>query len=261
MRELYGSVGLIAALAQLVYLGAAFVLSTHLLARGRRTGDLAPLLLGVHLLFAMGFGYLLCALGMGTARFSPNASPALVTALLGTGYAATVLGLVTALIFQWRVFWPGERWPLWLIAGFAAAMVVGWAGAALAGAFASGGFESRWVWLLYTGMLGTNLWVGIEPLVYHRKLLKRVPLGLAEPLVADRFLLWGLGSLARAALVLMGPLSDGLGIAGQSHATLSAAVLVLSSALGLGTSVAYWLTFNPTAAYSRWVERRYRVAR
>ena len=32
-----------------------------------------------------------------------------------------------------------------------------------------------------------------------------------------------------------------------------------ASLLGLATSLAYWLTFNPTAAYSRWVERRYRA--
>jgi predicted membrane chloride channel (bestrophin family) len=35
--------------------------------------------------------------------------------------------------------------------------------------------------------------------------------------------------------------------------------LVTASLLGLATSVAYWLTFNPTAAYARWVERRYRA--
>jgi len=27
---------------------------------------------------------------------------------------------------------------------------------------------------------------------------------------------------------------------------------VVASLLGLATSVAYWLTFNPTAAYARW---------
>jgi hypothetical protein len=261
MLELYGSVGVVAGLAQAVYLAAAFVLAAHLLGRARRSRDLAPLLLGVNLLLAMGFGYLLCSAGMAAAILTKEAPPRLVAGLLGSGYAATILGLLAALIFQWRVFWPGERWPLALVAGFFAAMVVGWLGYAASGALATGRYQGGWVWLLYAGMLGTNLWVGVEPLLYHRKLRKRVPLGLAEPLVADRFLLWGLGSLARAAMILMGPLSvlalDRLGA--DARLSYSAVTLVAASLLGLATSVAYWLTFNPTAAYARWVERRYRA--
>jgi hypothetical protein len=261
MLAVYGSVGVVAGLAQAVYLGAAFVLATHLLGRARRRRDLAPFLLGLHLLLAMGFGYLLCSAGMATAFLSPQGSPRLVAGLLGSGYAATILGLGAALVFQWRVFRPSERWPLALAAGFVAAMGVGWLGYAASGALATGRYQGGWVWLLYAGMLATNLWVGIEPLVYHAKLRKRVPLGLAEPLVADRFLLWGLGSLARAAMILLGPISelvlDRLGA--DARLSYSSLALVMASLLGLATSVAYWLTFNPTAAYARWVERRYRA--
>lgn len=261
MLALYGSVGVVAGLAQAVYLGAAFVLAVHLLGRAQRRRDLAPFLLGVNLLFAMGFGYLLCSAGMATAMLSAEPSPRLVAGLLGCGYAATILGLCAALAFQWRVFWPGERWPLWLMGLFCAAMVVGWAGYAQSGVLATGRYEGAFVWLLYAGMLATNLWVGIEPLVYHAKLRKRVRLGLAEPLVADRFLLWGLGSLARAAMLLLGPLAElALSRLGaEARLSFSSLTLVLASLLGLATSVAYWLTFNPTAAYSRWVERRYRA--
>ena len=263
MLAVYGSVGLVAGLAQCVYLGVAFVLATHLLGRARRRRDLAPFLLGVNLLGAMGFGYLLCAAGMAAALLSGDASPRLVAGLLGTGYSATIVGLVAALLFQWRVFWPGARWPLALMALFLAAMLAGLAGYAASGALATGRYSGGWVWLLYAAMLAANLWVGIEPLVYHAKLRKRIPLGLAEPLVADRFLLWGLGSLARAALIVVGPLAelalDRLGP--EARASFSSVVLVLAALLGLATSVAYWLTFNPTGTYVRWVERRYRRAR
>jgi hypothetical protein len=261
MLALYGSVGVVAGLAQAVYLGAAFVLAAHLLGRARRRRDLAPFLLGVNLLFAMGFGYLLCSAGMATAMLSASPSPRLVATLLGCGYAATILGLCAALAFQWRVFWPGARWPLWLMGLFFAAMAVGWAGYARSGVLATGRYEGGSVWLLYAGMLATNLWVGIEPLVYHAKLRKRVRLGLAEPLVADRFLLWGLGSLARAAMLLLGPLAELVlsRLGPEARLSFSSLTLVLASLLGLAASVAYWLTFNPTAAYSRWVERRYRA--
>jgi hypothetical protein len=261
MLALYGSVGVVAGLAQAVYLCAAFVLAAHLLGRARRHRDLAPFLLGVNLLFAMGFGYLLCSAGMATALLSAEPSPQLVAWLLGCGYAATILGLCAALVFQWRVFWPGERWPLGLMGVFFVAMVAGLAGYARSGVLATGRYEGAWVWLLYAGVLATNLWVGIEPLVYYAKLRKRVPLGLAEPLVADRFLLWGLGSLARAAMALLGPLAELVlsQLGAEARLSFSSVTLVLASLLGLATSVAYWLTFNPTGAYTRWVERRYRA--
>jgi hypothetical protein len=79
--------------------------------------------------------------------------------------------------------------------------------------------------------------------------------------VADRFLLWGLGSLARAVMVVMGPAAV-LALAlldADVRISFSAATLMVASTMGLAASVAYWLTFNPTAAYERWVERRYRT--
>jgi hypothetical protein len=263
MLELYGSLGIVAGLGQVVYLGAAFVLSWHLLARARRSRDVAPLLLGIQLLFAMGFGYLLCAAGMALAMLSSTKSPALVSSLLAAGHGCTIVGLSAALLFERRVFWPEARWPLALMASFVAAMALGWLGATTSGAFENGSYASGWVRLLTAGMLATNLWVGIEPLVYHRKLAKRIPLGLAEPLVADRFLLWGLGSLARAALLLMGPAAEAVlaGLGAEARNNVSAVSLAVASSLGLATSVAYWLTFNPTPAYVRWVERRYRRVR
>ena len=261
MLELYGSVGIVAGMGQVIYLGAAFVLAWHLLARARRSRDPAPLLLGIQLLFAMGFGYLLCAAGMALAMLTKTTAPALVSLLLAAGHGATTIGLCAALVFERRVFWPDARWPAAAMLGLMATMGVGWLGATTSGDFSTGSYASGWVQLLTAGMLGTNLWVGVEPLLYHRKLARRVPLGLAEPLVADRFLLWGLGSLARAALILLGPAAEALlaVLGGEARNTFTSVTLVVASSLGLATSVAYWLTFNPTPAYARWVERRYRV--
>jgi hypothetical protein len=136
---------------------------------------------------------------------------------------------------------------------------VGWVGYAVTGALATGSYAGFWAWLLVAGMVATNFWVGIQPLLYYGKLRKRIPLGLAEPLVADRFLLWGLGSLARAAMIFLGPVSELAlkQLAAESQLSYAAVVLVVASLLGLATSVAYWLTFNPTHTYTRWVERRY----
>jgi hypothetical protein len=260
MLALYGSVGVVAGLAQAVYLVAAFVLAAHLLGRVRRQWDLAPFLLGLNLLFAMGFGYLLCSVGMAAAMLVERSSPSLVAGLLGAGYSATIVGLAAAAVFQWRVFWPDRRWPLAVVLGLVGAMALGCVGYAVSGGLATGSYTGFWAWLLVTGMVATNLWVGIQPLLYYRKLQKRIPLGLAEPIVADRFLLWGFGSLARAAMIFLGPVSELAlqRLGAESQLSYAAVILVVASLLGLATSVAYWLTFNPTRAYTRWVERRYR---
>ena len=71
-----------------------------------------------------------------------------------------------------------------------------------------------------------------------------------------------IGSLARAAMLALGPLSVPVldRLEGDARLVFSALTLMAASGLGLATSVAYWLTFNPTAGYARWVERRYRPA-
>jgi hypothetical protein len=141
-------------------------------------------------------------------------------------------------------------------------MTAGWVGAAASGAFAGALYRNAWFVLLNAAMLAINLWVGLEPLAYHVKLRRRVALGLAEPLVADRFLLWGVGSLARAALIVLGAVSGLVlpGVAAGAREAFTAATLLLASLLGVLTAGTYWLTFNPTPAYVRWVERRYRRA-
>ncbi len=259
MLEVYGSLGIVAGIAQAIYLAAAFFLSGHLLIRAHRSRELPQLLLGLHLLLAMGFGYLLCSAGVAIAELSEAPRGELVAPLIGAGYAATIFGLMAALVFNHRVFRPDRHWPLVLVFLASSAMWLGWAGYGLSGGFATARFEGIWLWLMLGGMLATNGWVGIEPLLYHAQLRKRIRLGLAEPLVADRFLLWGSGSLARAAMILLGPFGALLleTVGPQAQASVAAGVLCGASVLGLFTSVAYWLTFCPTQRYQDWVARRY----
>ena len=54
----------------------------------------------------------------------------------------------------------------------------------------------------------------------------------------------------------VGIVADATQIDVEASLSFSALALVVASALGLFTSGAYWLTFHPTAAYARWMERR-----
>src|SRR5262249_29958908 len=93
---------------------------------------------------------------------------------------------------------------------------------------------------------------------YYAQLRRRVLLGLSEPVVADRMLLWGIGSVARAGLVLVGPVS------GRYLATLpeagrissGAVALVSSSPLGVVPAGRYLPARPRPRGYLRWVEQR-----
>lgn len=258
MLEAYGSIGVIAGIAQILYLSAAFLLAGHLLLRAWRSRELPELLLGLHLLLAMGAGYLLISMGIVATHYA-GASREMVAWLIGAGYFATILGLIATLIFNYRVFRPGSRRALVFIGLAIAAMGLGWAGYGLSEELGRARFEGTWLWIMMGGILAANLWVALEPLSYRRRLLRRLKLGLAEPLVVDRFLLWGCGSLARTAMVVVGAIASLAEqyILAKPSLVLTMGVFVFASACGLFTAVAYWLTFFPTHTYSRWVTRRY----
>jgi len=259
MLAVYGSVGIIAGIAQILYLATAFLLAGHLLLRARRTRELPQLLLGLHLLLAMGVGYLLVSMGIYAVRYGDTSSQSMVALLIGAGYLATILGLIATLIFNYRVFRPESRRALALVWLAIATMGGGWVGYGLSGGFGGARFEGAGLWIMMGGILAANLWVALEPLAYRRQMLKRLQLGLTEPLVVDRFLLWGCGSLARTAMVVVGGTNSFLEQQMGTTTPLiqSVVVMVFASACGLFTAVTFWLTFFPTQRYVRSVTRRY----
>ncbi|MCP5056291.1 MAG: hypothetical protein GY937_06135 [bacterium] len=80
---------------------------------------------------------------------------------------------------------------------------------------------------------------------------KRVALGLAEPLVANRFLLWAIASLCTVASVWTVNAPVFLGYEPGSAGEISARSIsmLVTSAFGIATICAYWLTFFPPAWY------------
>ena len=257
--EAYGSMGILSGLVQVVYLGTAFWLGTRLVLRARRSRELPELLLGLHLLLALGLGYVLVSAGVVVAELSDDPPRHVIAPLLALGYAITIAGLTATLLFTRQVFHPDGRLGWALALGAAAAMGSGWLAYGASGGFSQGTFESLEARLLMGSMVLANGWVAVEPLRYYRRMRRRVRLGLAEPIVTDRFLLWGLGSLARVLMVLLGPISEHAlrNSTGDWHAAIPGVTLAAASILGLGTSLCFWNTFEPSAPYRRWVAARY----
>ena len=120
MVEIYGSTGIIAGIAQAVFLLTAFGLGGLLLSRSRRTGDTHQQLLGWHLILAMGIGYLLLSVAFASFELGFGLDPLLVSWLVGLGNAGTILGLYATLIFTRNVFRPDDRVAksaVWILSG------------------------------------------------------------------------------------------------------------------------------------------------
>ena len=81
---------------------------------------------------------------------------------------------------------------------------------------------------------------------------RRVALEMADPVVADRFLLWGLGGACASVIVLSG---SAVILVGPSHWLADASMLCIG-VLGTLASGLYALAFFPPESYRSWVRRR-----
>jgi hypothetical protein len=243
-----------AGMGGLVWVGflAFFVVSltvgVRLLLLWRRTRALPELLIGTGVLGIgpVGFGF-----AMGGSLLAPRA-PGLAALLLGTASLAASLGVVAKCTFNWRVYHPEDAWAG--AVAYAAAAVLG----VCFGVKLWQGFETAFLpdpayFVRAFVQIGALLWGAGEALRYHALMRRRVRLGIADPVVANRFLLWGVGAGAAGVGSLVGTVAQL-----ATGATVSEAgwVTASSSLHGLVAAVALWLAFLPPEAWRRFVLAR-----
>lgn len=231
----------------LAFFVVALVVGVRLVALARRTRQLPELLIGVGVLGIgpVGFG------GILAATLAEPGSPGLARVLGGAAAIAVASGVAAKYVFNWRIYRAESRLA-------AMACGAGIAGVALAVALegVATGFSPRawrgagWHVLRSAFQIGCLLWGASEALVYWGKMRRRVRLGLADPLLANRFLLWGIGAGAAgvgSAIGVVAQLVTGRPPLDQAWVTMS------SSLHGLVSASALWLAFVPPQAYRRWV--------
>jgi hypothetical protein len=119
-------------------------------------------------------------------------------------------------------------------------------------------------WLGWAGRTLPMLWVSIESFRYYLLLRRRLRLGLADPVLANRFLLWAIWAAAvflnlsaDPAARLAYAISAGMG-GGELSAEIAAPIVLVTisvtMALGAVSAVTLFLTFFATESYRRWVE-------
>jgi len=247
---------LLGAVSLLLFCGVAWVLAVRLLGLARRTRQTPEAALAISYLLIAGLGYPLCAASVEVGR-SVGPGPALV--LLAAGSTLSSLGLVAMFVFTWKAFRSNSRWALGAcslailaitVNGFQKVQMLHAAPSfeAVAQSVASHPLSVQLVLLSALAFA----WPAWESLRYYGLLRRRLSLGLAEPLVANRFLLWG---VACSSSVLASLLNAAIAASGQNILEHTP-VLVASSLAGVLNSVLLILAFLPPPSYARFIEGR-----
>jgi hypothetical protein len=241
----------LACVTAFVLMGSAVGVRMLLLAR--RTGGTPERLMGLGFVLVCAVGYPMSfASGFGRGSVAEMRLPIWVVATL-----ITQAGIGSIWLFTAEVFRPGVTWARLLTAAGIGALAVSFAGSVYAFATAppeAGSIAVARPWLLVgmVGYAGSFFWSAIEGLRHHRMAVRRLALGLADPVVANRFLLWALYGLMASGICV----ASSIGTFLELDPTASPAILLPMGVLGAGASAAMYLAFAPPAWYLARVRAR-----
>jgi hypothetical protein len=227
---------------------ALMVLGVRLLRIAARNRSAPELLMGFYLLLSPPS----TSLVMRIDRFPPEYH----RLLENLGYPGLAIASLCLCAFAWRVFRPDSRWAEAAVALFGAVFLwmllqVTTGAASMKDQAAS--LAARVVMLL------TYVWVFVECVLQYRMLVRRMRLGLADPVVVNRFLLFAIWSgvlgVLPGIILMVAFLVDAGEV--QPSGGLFSAVMRITGILIYGT---IWLSFLPPKSYTRWLQRRNALA-
>jgi hypothetical protein len=239
----------LAGLCLLLFVAVASGVGLRVLLLARRSRGVPELLMGCGMLSIAALGYPLTIV----AGFGGSVG-ALNLPLYTAGSFLTQLGVALIYAFTWQVFRPAAGWAKALVGAGSAVMLASLVGASAAISSASSETLSHlaarsWLSVSMIGYTTGFLWTAVEGLVHYRAALRRLAFGLADPVVANRFLLWGAFGLMATGINFSSALGNWMG----SDPSRSPVVLVPMGVLGAGASIAMSLAFFPPARYLAWV--------
>lgn len=220
----------------------ALAVGVRLIALWTRTRELPELLIGIGVLGIgpVGFGAVVAAGSLWETR------PALAEALSVVGVLAVMSGVFAKCVFNWRVYHPRSG----LVKGIVA--LVGLTLAALFGyRLVAAGFgprnPSNPEQLAQSGVQAACLlWGAAEAFRYWVMMRRRTRVGLADPVVANRFLCWGIGAGAAGLGTAIGTVASVITGAASMEMPW---VVASSSAHGFVAAVAIFFAFLPPGWY------------
>ncbi len=232
----------------LVMIVADAFVGVRLVLLARRTRRLPELFFGLSLLLLGVVGY---PLSIAARKLALAGTP--IPELLPLALFFQDLACLAMFFATFQTFRASDRWPR-LVVSVAAALFV----ASLVGESAMAGtwtFRDGGVWyeVGFWVRASAYAWSAIEAGRYYGRMRRRLELGLADPVVTDRFRLWMISSCAvSAAFVIFY-----MGRIWADNVATSVPVLAATSIAGLVAGATVWLAFVPPKAY---VQRVLRIA-
>jgi hypothetical protein len=210
--------------------------------------------------WVLGLAFLIWSLSyaLWVTSVASQGQPALESQLLIASRLATTLGGVGIAFFPLLAFRRGSTWAKWLSASIAICLIVGRVGSSWVGD--PEGLEpltNVWWWFDWFGEIAPAIWIGVEGLHHYGTTRPRVQLGLCEPIVGQRYLLWG---IAGVFWTLLDFVVVGQFVEFWVTRTWSATMDYLIGFCEIAALAMIWLAYFAPATYRRWVARSASVA-
>lgn len=238
----------------LAFFVASLVVGVRLLLLWRKTRELPELLIGIGVLGIGPVGFGLMVVGQ---IVSNSGHDSLAGAIYGIAQLAVYSGVLAKYVFNWRVYHPQSK-PILALVGAAALALVSLTLYRMAiRDFVPTPTPDAISLTSSAIQLGALFWGSVEALRYWSQMRKRTRLGLADPAVTNRFLLWSIGAGAAGLGSAIGTVASM--VVGMPSLEIPW-VVAISSAHGMVAAVAMWLAFLPPRAWLRFVRRKVRTS-
>jgi hypothetical protein len=238
-------------LSLLLFVATTAIVGVRMLLLARRTGERPEFLMGAGMALVGGIGYP----GGIISRFGLGSVGEMSFPIWFISTACTQVGIALIYAFTWQVFRAKVTWAKVLVVAGVGSMAAGLAGMAHALATAPSTADSALVtrgpiFIGMVGYAGCFLWTALEGFHHHRMALCRLALGLTDPIVANRFFLWGFFGLMASALTAISAVIAVLG--GKPSGT--PITMLPMGVLGAAAATAMYLAFFSPAWYVGWLQ-------
>jgi hypothetical protein len=218
------------------------IAGSRLIRLSRRTREKPELLLGLY--FALtGLAYVGWVLPVLVALGSMAPASDL------SAWTIYCVGVVPYLLFTRLVFRPRSRWAYGIVIGCIVALALSTTVLSLTGQRYPG-LDNPFYWIQWLGYTVPCVWVTFEASLCRRNAVRRSRIGLADPIVMNRYLLLAIFGGFQALACLSDIL---LTVDFASDREVSGRADFLLGACELAGIVALWLAFFPPQAYLDWV--------
>jgi hypothetical protein len=186
-------------------------------------------------------------------------------AVLGLGILGMAVGGAAISLFTWQTFRRDSSWARWAALAGSCLALGGFGFEAVHEGFALRLVPGAGHWAAWLGRTVPMVWVTVESFRYWAMLRRRLRFGLADAMVVNRFLIWGIWSAANfvnlaadlvARVVYTTLAGTNTELVMEVIRPVVIGTMAVTMILGIVSAATLFLTFFPTPAYRRWVEAR-----